>query len=153
VKSANTGASHHETQTLDTVSRFLQGKSRSTSDNFETSGTLPTNPPTRKYLEVLAVADKKQYNLRGSSLTQTRTYVEASFNQITLAYQRNKLNPAMQIVMVGLTIFTNDPYTPTMSGTEANSGSLLDLFTAWHPNQTPAHDNAHLWSGFNFDGD
>lgn len=115
-----------------------------------------------KYLELFAVNDFARFSLRGNTVEQETA---AIVNAMKVTYENTiAFNPRISIVLVHQATWqTEDPYVTTLgqcAACTANQGAsvdeLLASWNSWRSNQlnlgNQPHDNAHLFSGFPFEG-
>ncbi|XP_037636668.1 disintegrin and metalloproteinase domain-containing protein 19 [Sebastes umbrosus] len=99
-----------------------------------------------KYVELLLVADKAQYEKHGSSLEKTKQKLLEAANLVDKYYK--SLN--IRVALIGLEVWTNQD----MIGVSDNPHSTLAAFLSWRSKQlhTLPNDNAQLITGRGFQG-
>uniref|UniRef100_A0A4W5PFA9 ADAM metallopeptidase domain 28 n=1 Tax=Hucho hucho TaxID=62062 RepID=A0A4W5PFA9_9TELE len=101
----------------------------------------------QKYVELVLVADNREYKNMKSNLRELRKRIFEVVNFVNMVYK--PLNTF--IALVGLEVWSdNDKISVT-----APAGATLDAFTKWRNSDlanTKRHDNAHLISGIDFEG-
>ncbi|XP_064827290.1 zinc metalloproteinase-disintegrin-like brevilysin H2a isoform X1 [Oncorhynchus masou masou] len=101
----------------------------------------------QKYVELVLVADNREYKKMESNRGELRKRIFEVVNFVNMVYK--PLNTF--IALVGLEVWSDsDKISVT-----APAGATLDAFTTWRNNElvkTKPHDNAHLISGIDFEG-
>ncbi|XP_035592292.1 zinc metalloproteinase-disintegrin-like brevilysin H2a [Oncorhynchus keta] len=110
-------------------------------------GSGPSLLQQQKYVELVLVADNREYKNMKSNLGELRKRIFEVVNFVNMVYK--PLNTF--IALVGLEVWTdNDKISVT-----APAGATLDAFTKWRNSDlvnNKRHDNAHLISGIDFEG-
>ncbi|XP_041691744.1 zinc metalloproteinase-disintegrin-like batroxstatin-3 [Coregonus clupeaformis] len=101
----------------------------------------------QKYVELILVADNREYKNMKSNFVELRKRMFEVVNFVNMVYK--PLNTF--IALVGLEVWSDsDKISVT-----APAGATLDAFTKWRNSDlanTKHHDNAHLISGIDFEG-
>lgn len=114
-----------------------------------------------KYIELLIVNDFARFDKYFKVFTAAtyRAKLEGDTEQVVNAaqvfYDNAQLSIRVQLSLAAqMTWTTADPYSVTLVNGEVDFDMLLRLFLAWRlqAGNTPAHDNAHLFSGLDFKG-
>lgn len=100
----------------------------------------------RKYVELLLVADKAEFEKHGSSLQKTKMKLLEAANLVDKYYKT--LN--IRVALIGLEVWTNQD----MFSISDNPHSTLASFLSWRSKQlhTLPNDNAQLITGRSFQG-
>nr|XP_023694287.1 disintegrin and metalloproteinase domain-containing protein 28 [Paramormyrops kingsleyae] len=114
------------------------GKARSRSSG-------PSLLQQQKYVDLLLVADNREYKKMNSNENELRKRIFEIVNYVNLVYKPLKTF----IALTGLEVWTdqdNIAVTPP-------AGATLDAFTNWRKTSlVKQHDNAHLLTGIDFEG-
>lgn len=126
------------------------------------SPSLQADTSIKRFVEVVIVNDKLRFAAKGSA---TETSTAAIMNQVMVLYRGGSFATPIVPVLVGQITWTNaDPYTtaPPMVGSEVQVDDsngvkgLLSTFNDWRMGAgltvLPAHDNAQLFSAYDFQG-
>nr|XP_046262723.1 disintegrin and metalloproteinase domain-containing protein 19 [Scatophagus argus] len=99
-----------------------------------------------KYVELLIVADKAEFEKHGSSLEKTKFKLQEAANLVDKYYKALKI----RVALIGLEVWTSRD----LISVSDNPHSTLAAFLSWRRKQlhTLPHDNAQLITGRGFQG-